>query len=265
MTEKKDYTKLFIVWVYALFWISLLISGGLMFVFGEEIPMQLFYIIGSWTPTLALLIMFKKLIPDTSRRDYFKKLFQPRINWGMLLTVTVIQLFIAFGSIFIVSFKKGVSVLTLSNLSIPMLFYAFLISLITGATGEEAAWRGYLFPIMAKKSGVIKGSILLGLIWGFWHTPLWFVTSGFTGLDLVVYIVLFILLICAVSVIIGVCYSHNQNLIVPMWIHLLVNFSASFYAGEAKYALNITTYLTILYVFTALVFSLWYKKRGDIN
>lgn len=84
----------------------------------------------------------------------------------MLFVVTVIQVVVVLASIFIVSFKTKVSMLSMVNLSFPILSYAFFTSLITGATGEESAWRGYLFSIMAKKSGVIKGSMLLGLIWG---------------------------------------------------------------------------------------------------
>lgn len=233
--------------------------------FGEKVPMQLLVTICSWTPTIVLLIMFKKLVPDTSRMDFFRNLFRPKINWGMFLTVTAIQLLIALASISIVSFQKEVPILSMVNLSLPMLLYAFFVSLITGATGEEFAWRGYLFPVMAKKSGVIKGSTLLGFIWVFWHTPLWFATSGFFGLDLVIYIAIFMVMIISVSVIIGICYNHNNNLVIPMWIHLLVNFSASFYAGNIENALDVTIYLALLYLLTAFGFYIWHKKTAINN
>lgn len=263
--EGKNYNKLFVVWVYALFWISILLIGGLLALFGEKLPMQLLVTISSWTPTMVLIIMFEKLMPNTTRKDFFKRLFRPKINWSLFLGVTVIQLFLALASIYIVSVQKGVPMLSMINLSLPMLFYAFFVSLITGATGEEFAWRGYLFPVMAKKSGIIKGSILLGLIWAFWHAPLWFATSGFTGLDLVIYIATFMVMIISVSVIIGICYNHNNNLVIPMWIHLLVNFSASFYAGNMENILDVTIYLALLYLFTAFGFSLWHKRMHKIS
>lgn len=187
-------------------------------------------------------------------------MFASKINWGMFLTVTVIQLLLVLVCIYMLSFKNGVTVLSSLNLSFPVLSYGFFTSLITGATGEESAWRGYLFPIMSKKSGVIKGSILLGLIWAFWHLPLWFATSGFTGLDLVIYIATFIVLCLAISVIIGICYNHNRNLLIPMWIHLMINFSQSFYGGGIENALDFVVYLTPLYVLTAFGFCLWHKK-----
>lgn len=265
LNKKKNYNKLFIVCVYALFWSFILLIGGMLLLFSEKVPMQLLVTICSWTPTMVLLIMFQKLLPDTSRRDFFNKLFREKINWRMLFTVTVIQFLIVLVSIYIVSFQNRVSVLSLLNLSLPVLLYAFFVSLITGATGEEFAWRGYLFPVMAKKSGVIKGSILLGLIWAFWHAPLWFATSGFSGSDLIIYIATFMIMIISVSVIIGICYNHNRNLVIPIWIHLLVNFSASLYAGNIENALDVTIYLALLYVLTAFGFCLWHKKTHKVS
>lgn len=46
-----------------------------------------------------------------------------------------------------------------------------LITMLTGALGEEGGWRGVLQPEMERRFGVIKGTILVGLIWGYWHLP----------------------------------------------------------------------------------------------
>ncbi|CAL2103663.1 CPBP family intramembrane metalloprotease [Tenacibaculum sp. 190130A14a] len=37
--------------------------------------------------------------------------------------------------------------------------------------GEEIGWRGYLQEKLFKAFGEIKGVIILGIIWGFWHLP----------------------------------------------------------------------------------------------
>jgi len=42
---------------------------------------------------------------------------------------------------------------------------------IPQALGEELAWRGYLQNIFTKRFGLIKGLILLGIIWGLFHLP----------------------------------------------------------------------------------------------
>lgn len=40
-----------------------------------------------------------------------------------------------------------------------------------GAIGEEIGWRGLLQPALAKRFGAFKGTVLVGLIWAYWHIP----------------------------------------------------------------------------------------------
>lgn len=48
---------------------------------------------------------------------------------------------------------------------------ASTILMLTGAIGEEAGWRGVLQPELETRFGVLKGTLLVGLIWGYWHLP----------------------------------------------------------------------------------------------
>jgi membrane protease YdiL (CAAX protease family) len=54
-----------------------------------------------------------------------------------------------------------------------MLIY-LLISLPL-AFGEEFAWRGYAQPRLIRQFGLIAGLLALGIIWGVWHTPIYYV------------------------------------------------------------------------------------------
>lgn len=258
--ETKNYNKLFVVNVFAVFWLSILLTGLVLMLMGEKAPMQLMTTICAWTPTIVLLIMFNKLLPNTTRREYFKNLFREKIKWTMVFFVTFIQLLIVLISAYTLSLLEKTPLLSLLNLSIPILSQLFFVSLTTGATGEESAWRGYLFPVIKEKSGVIKGSLLLGLIWFFWHVPLYIATSGFMGTELVIYLSMSLLFIVSTSVIICVCYEYNRNLFIPIWIHLMVNFSFGIVAVNLENAITFVAYITILYIVTAFGFYLWYKK-----
>lgn len=40
------------------------------------------------------------------------------------------------------------------------------------ALGEEAGWRGFLYPRLREKMGKGSALITVGMIWGLWHTPI---------------------------------------------------------------------------------------------
>jgi len=43
------------------------------------------------------------------------------------------------------------------------------------AFGEEFGWRGYAQPRLIRQFGLIAGLLALGIVWGLWHTPIYYV------------------------------------------------------------------------------------------
>lgn len=54
---------------------------------------------------------------------------------------------------------------------LPMVFLQQL--LLGSSMGEEPGWRGYALPRLQSRWNSLTSSILLGLLWGIWHFPLW--------------------------------------------------------------------------------------------
>lgn len=42
-------------------------------------------------------------------------------------------------------------------------------ALVVFPLGEEFGWRGFAYPRLTKRFGLVKGSLLLGAMWGLWH------------------------------------------------------------------------------------------------
>jgi len=58
---------------------------------------------------------------------------------------------------------------------IPML----ILFVITAGLGEELGWTGFLTPRLQARYSALVSSIIRGVLWGFWHIPLFI----FSGLD----------------------------------------------------------------------------------
>ena len=263
--ENKKPNILFIVFAYAFFWILILLTGLVMLWLGEGIHVQVMMVVCAWTPTFALLILFKKLYPGSSVKNFYINAFKERLNLWLLLCVTAIQLLIFIGGIGILSYTKDVSFSSLLDLSAQTIIIGFIMTLIQGATGEESGWRGFLQPSIEKNYGIIKTSLIVGIIWGFWHAPLWFLTSGYAGAELLQYIVSFMFLIVSTAVIIGICYSRCRNLFVPIWIHFMFNVVFVVFAGNERDLVNSFTYIAALYVLAAISYIVWYKIYSRKN
>lgn len=106
--------------------------------------------------------------------------------------------------------------------------YAPVINMLL-AVGEEAGWRGYLYPWLKARLGRTKGRLLGGLIWGVWHWPLMFLTGYEYGTKYPGYPVLGPLFFCIFTVSAGifldVLYEKTDCIWIPALAHGAMNAS----------------------------------------
>jgi uncharacterized protein len=73
------------------------------------------------------------------------------------------------------SIMRGMIPLSALSQQWPIIFTGYLpfvaIYLVTAGLGEEPGWRGFALPRMQPKYGSLLGTLLLGLLWSFWHLP----------------------------------------------------------------------------------------------
>jgi membrane protease YdiL (CAAX protease family) len=99
--------------------------------------------------------------------------------------------------------------------------YFALMLLVGGPLGEELGWRGFALPRLQASRSALWASAVLGVVWAFWHLPLFFV-PGLPQAQ--VPFVLFVVQIVALSVIFTWAYNGSGgSLPVVLLLHASVN------------------------------------------
>lgn len=88
----------------------------------------------------------------------------------------------------------------------------FLVFLVGGPLGEELGWRGFALPVMQKRLGWRSASLALGVLWGVWHLPLFFIAGSAQNSGSMV---AFFLLIVATSVFYTWLYNRSNGSVLP--------------------------------------------------
>ena len=205
--------------------------------------------IASWSSTFAFMILFKRIYLGQSFIAYVKDRFKNKIKFSIVTVVISIQVLIAIAVIFIITSKNNGIMPSFTISSLGMFIYLFFKNLLAGPLGEELGWRGFAQNELQKNYSPLKASIIIGFWWGIWHLPIWF-TTGFTGINLIKYIIFFMTSVISVSIIIAAFYNLNKNLLVPIMIHQLFNFLIGIISGDL---IELIKYYAILYLLVAII------------
>jgi uncharacterized protein len=117
----------------------------------------------------------------------------------------------------------------LEPLPLSALLPLLVMLVITGPLGEELGWRGYALPRLLQRFSPFAATLLLGLVWGVWHLPAFFL-SGLPQEGLP--IGWFMLMALGLSVIATMLYLDSAGALLPVIVfHFMVNFSMSVLAA----------------------------------
>ncbi|MBL8090428.1 MAG: CPBP family intramembrane metalloprotease [Anaerolineales bacterium] len=152
-----------------------------------SIPLAL---LGIYAPTFAAIIV----TAISEGRAGLQKLFAPLFDWKLSfkwylvaiflpLSLAVIALLIHLGMLG--ELNQDTSFAWLSSVpiflaSIPIML---LVKLPLGPMAEELGWRGYALPRLQRKMSALNASLILGLLWGLWHLPAFWVPGAALGLE----------------------------------------------------------------------------------
>lgn len=259
MLEKAESNKLskFFILSYLIFWVGIAFIGLLIFLGAPVLIQDIMKNVTAWTPTFVVLLLFKSIYPNVKFKDYLKNNFSSKIKPQSFIISLLIQVLILSTVVLLFLLLSGTKFNSLEFITLQSVIPVFLINLTSGPIGEELGWRGYALNKLQEKYSPLMASIILGLLWGFWHMPLWFL-SGYTGLQLFYYIIAFLIGVISLSVIITFFYNKSKNILIAMWIHFWFNFLLKIVEIEI---LTLLIYTSLIYFMFALILVIIKRKE----
>jgi membrane protease YdiL (CAAX protease family) len=169
-------------------------------------------------------------------------LWRVRVRW-YVFSLLMIPAMVLPGSIALPESASALPTLT------PSIALSYLVTFVEvfifgGPLFEEPGWRGFAPPRLQRRVGPLVGSLLLGLLWGLWHLPLFWFVSGYDragdGLTAVVgAFAQFVILIIPFTVIITWVFNSTRgSVLLAMALHASLN-TASAYAPVSPFAWSV--------------------------
>lgn len=127
---------------------------------------------------------------------------------------------------------------------------AFLYTLLIVGIGEETGWRGFMLPELQKRFSPLKSAVILGLIWGFWHFPL-FINGVYE--EHPIGILGYLIVVPLLSIIITWLFnSSHGSLIIAIVFHAMINNTDRIIAGTDWNLLGIFLTAAIIAIFSKM-------------
>ncbi len=201
-------------------------------------PGMVFLLIGGSAPSWVGLLMVFLTFDKNRRIDYFRRcisLKQIKLPyWAFIVFVYPL----IYTLVVLLDRLMGGSLPGMTNLKayiaqpwiIPM---ALFMSFLSGPWSEEFGWRGYSLDPLLKRFGVLNGSVILGVIWGFWHFPLFFMPQtwhGQMGFKFAGFWTFMLLSIGFASIMSWVYLKTNRSILSGFLMHLAGNFTGNTFA-----------------------------------
>jgi membrane protease YdiL (CAAX protease family) len=226
----------YFVLCYVFFWLFLALFVVALNIFHlkpDALPswlMPLVTIFGSWTPTLAAVLVIGKNKEGGGVGRLFQKFFQFKVPVRWYLAA-LIPFGLALAVVWIYQMALG-NLYAKTHPSLNFWIGLIIVNFLAGPTGEELGWRGFALPRLLEKYTPLKAGIILGVFWDFWHLPLWF-TSGFSGGNLLLYCLYFSIGIISISILMTWIFYRTPNSLVPMVIvHFSFNISLNLFGPQ---------------------------------
>jgi len=131
------------------------------------------FLLGGFVPSATALALTGIIEGKNALRAMFRRALQFKIGLRWYLLILTVVLVGTSGKILINALCGSEFNFSLFRSQFPNL----LPLLIAGPISEEFGWRGYLLSKLQERWSATSCSIVVGMVWAFWHLPLFYIVG----------------------------------------------------------------------------------------
>lgn len=207
------------------------IIGYIVATLGIAWAAELFGFRGGAVAQVVLLIAFFPVIVafafNVAQRRPARAQMTPLIHRitsrSVVFAVAYPLLFIAAAAVIVLVTGAGhISAGGLSNkLSVNSLILFLILVVVTFflSFGEEYGWRGYLLPALTLKQGKVVATTVVGVVWAFFHIPIYYQLAAIAGVSPPALTVLNAGFVVTFAFAFSFCYYLTESILPCMLLH----------------------------------------------
>lgn len=233
-----------------LFWLlAVLTSSGALTL---PIPQFAWVVAGAHGPLFAAVWLTQRAAGWGGAWRLLRSGFNLRMGWVWWLAILILPQLLSAAAVvsarWLSQYQPDLSLWSQPWMILPT-FLAMLF--VGGSVQEEYGWRGYALPRLLTLVNPLAASLALGLTWGVWHLPLFFV-SGLSQSYMPFGV--FVLLALGFSVLFTWFYLRtDRSLWSALLLHAAINTSLNLFPTlEMKPAGNQTAFTLLMVVYIAI-------------
>ena len=181
---------------------------------------------GAWAPTISAIILIGLSEGQDGVKRFLKKVFHWCVGFQWYLVVlfgiaVIAYLAIGLGMLFGISAPE----ISLPNglpreAMLGALPIIFLINIFLGGPiAEDIGWRGYILPKMRERMTALNASLIIGVVWAFWHLPYFIFPAWRSAIGNIPFF-WFALLTTSWSVLFAWVYVNTESILMPVLFHV---------------------------------------------
>ncbi|MCO5945685.1 CPBP family intramembrane glutamic endopeptidase [Mucilaginibacter flavidus] len=207
------------------------------------------------SPGIVALSIIICRCKEAGLKTLLTKILKWRVNYRWYLFALLIPVVCVVPSLCIYLYILH-KPLDLSEWYLPLIL--FFIFIPFSPLWEEIGWRGFLLPILQDKFRPLTAAVILGLIWGIWHIPM-YLTHNPEGSRTQLFLVYFIIGTVPITILFVWLYNKTESLLITIFFHAAINATFALFGKVPTGELRPFIYTMIFFTIAATGIS-WKTK-----